>query len=71
MLSSNDHYVLSSSSQATLAVNASRLFQDAVPARRPTARELHARPSLNKSARAMMKHWPKKASRSQLVRRPA
>jgi hypothetical protein len=64
--------MISSSSQTTLAGNAFRPFEDRWPAdRRLDAREFNARPSLTKSARAMLKHWPSRTTRSQLSRRPA
>jgi hypothetical protein len=64
--------MLTHSSQTTLKGNAFRPYEDRWPAdARFDAREFHARPSLTKSARAMLKHWPSKNSRSALSRRPA
>ena len=64
--------MITSSSQTTLKGNAFRPYEDRWPAdRRLDAREFHALPSLTKSARTMLKHWPSKTSRSQLSRRPA
>jgi hypothetical protein len=39
--------------------------------KRLDAREFHALPTVTKSARAMLKHWPRRDRQVRLTRRPA
>ena len=60
------------SSQTSLKGNPFRPYEDRWPAdNRLDAREFNALPTVTKSARAMLKHWPRRDGQTRLVRRPA
>jgi hypothetical protein len=60
------------SPQTSLKGNPFRPYEDHRPAdKRLDPREFHALPTVTKSARAMLKHWPKRDRQARLIRRPA
>jgi hypothetical protein len=60
------------SPQTSIKGNPFRPDEDRWPAdKRLGAREFHALPTVTKSARAMLKHWPRRDQQARLVKRPA